>query len=278
MTFHGYAEPERVLVGAHELRDTAADGPFLRFGNERVTRAWLNLPKDRTFDFCEPAFVAGSDTETSWRLCDLHPDSHYDHEWAGGRGFTTGPHPTGYTITGLGVDIDAESGTLDPEASHLHRRDVPTPAGARATPGRTWPSTRRSRHQQVARPLRSGDWQRRAPSRPRTHLCGLLPNNANLGYFQTPNAGRRPGPGRRGRLDPRPSLRQPLRPSAGFRRRRLEPRRRGRQADPAQHLRLAQPAAGRAEPRSPRTRPGPGRQPGQGDECKRLKYRPGFPS
>ena len=39
-----------MLVGAHGLRDTAADGPFLRFGAERVTKVWLNLPKGRTYD------------------------------------------------------------------------------------------------------------------------------------------------------------------------------------------------------------------------------------
>ena len=117
MTFYGYAEPERVLVGAHGLRDTNDDGPILRFGTERVTKTWLNLPKDRTFDFCEPTFVAGSDTETSWRLCDLSTNKHYNHEWAGGRGFTTGPNPTGYTITSLGVDIDAEEGEINPQAA-----------------------------------------------------------------------------------------------------------------------------------------------------------------
>ena len=68
MTFHGYAELERTLVGAHGLRDTADDGPLLRFGTERVTKAWLKLPMGQTFDFCEPAFVAGSGTQRSWRL------------------------------------------------------------------------------------------------------------------------------------------------------------------------------------------------------------------
>ena len=73
MTFHGYAEPERTLVGAHGLRNTADDGPLLRFGTERVTKAWLKLPMGQTFDFCEPTFVAGSGTERSWRRCDLQP-------------------------------------------------------------------------------------------------------------------------------------------------------------------------------------------------------------
>ena len=63
MTFQGYAEPERVLVGAHGLRDTDDDGPLLRFGTERITKAWLKLPMGQTFDFCEPTFVAGSGTE-----------------------------------------------------------------------------------------------------------------------------------------------------------------------------------------------------------------------
>ena len=79
MVVDGYPVEERVLVGAHGLRDTAADGPFLRFGTERVTKVWLNLPKGRTYDGgatnasirldCEPRFVEGPDTETSWRLC-----------------------------------------------------------------------------------------------------------------------------------------------------------------------------------------------------------------
>ena len=38
MVVDGYPVEERVLVGAHGLRDTAADGPFLRFGTERVTK------------------------------------------------------------------------------------------------------------------------------------------------------------------------------------------------------------------------------------------------
>ena len=130
MTFHGYAEPERVLVGAHGLRNTDDDGPLLRFGTERVTKTWLNLPKDRTFDFCEPAFVAGSDTETSWRLCDLSTNKHYNHEWAGGRGFTTGPNPTGYTITSLGVDMDAEDGAISPQASIYNTNAFQTTGGS----------------------------------------------------------------------------------------------------------------------------------------------------
>ena len=130
MTFYGYAEPERVLVGAHGLRNTDDDGPLLRFGTERVTKTWLNLPKDRTFDFCEPAFVAGSDTETSWRLCDLSTNKHYNHEWAGGRGFTTGPNPTGYTITSLGVDMDAEDGAISPQASIYNTNAFQTTGGS----------------------------------------------------------------------------------------------------------------------------------------------------
>ena len=191
----GYPIEERVLVGAHGLRDTAADGPFLRFGTERVTKAWLNLPKDRTFDFCEPAFVAGSDTETSWRLCDLHEDSHYDHEWAGGRGFTTGPNPTGYTISGLGVDIDAQSGTLDPVAdiyaaeafsSRKGARDPQSPlasyqatAGIGGSPDRFAPRTAVSEKLHVE------------PGR--TYVAYF--QNAAAGYYQTPNSSRGEDPG-----------------------------------------------------------------------------------
>ena len=135
----GYPVEERVLVGAHGLRDTAADGPFLRFGTERVTKVWLKLPKGRTYDGgatnpssrldCDPQFMEGPDTETSWRLCSTN--RHYDHEWAGGRGFTTGPNPTGYTISGLGMDIDLESGTLDPVANIYAAEAFSSREGAR---------------------------------------------------------------------------------------------------------------------------------------------------
>ena len=188
MVVDGYPVEERVLVGAHGLRDTAADGPFLRFGTERITKVWLKLPMGQTFDFCEPAFVAGSGTERSWRLCDLHRDSHYDHEWAGGRGFTTGPNPTGYTISGLGVDIDAQSGTLDPVAdiyaaeafsSRKGARDPQSPlasyqatAGIGGSPDRFAPRTAVSEKLHVE------------PGR--TYVAYF--QNAAAGYYQTPNA------------------------------------------------------------------------------------------
>ena len=188
MVVNGYPVEERVLVGAHGLRDTAADGPFLRFGTERITKVWLKLPMGQTFDFCEPAFVAGSGTERSWRLCDLHRDSHYDHEWAGGRGFTTGPNPTGYTISGLGVDIDAQSGTLDPVAniyaaeafsSRKGARDPQSPlasyqatAGIGGSPDRFAPRTADSEEVHLA---------------PNTTYVAYFENDAT-GYFETPNA------------------------------------------------------------------------------------------
>ena len=191
----GYPVEERVLVGAHGLGDTAADGPFLRFGTERVTKVWLKLPMGQTFDFCEPAFVAGSGTERSWRLCDLHRDSHHDHEWAGGRGFTTGPNPTGYTISGLGVDIDAQSGTLDPVAdiyaaeafsSRKGARDPQSPlasyqatAGIGGSPDRFAPRTAVSEKLHVE------------PGR--TYVAYF--QNAAAGYYQTPNASRGEDPG-----------------------------------------------------------------------------------
>ena len=195
MVVDGYPVEERVLVGAHGLRDTAADGPFLRFGTERVTKVWLKLPMGQTFDFCEPAFVAGSGTERSWRLCDLHRDSHHDHEWAGGRGFTTGPNPTGYTISGLGVDIDAQSGTLDPVAdiyaaeafsSRKGARDPQSPlasyqatAGIGGSPDRFAPRTAVSEKLHVE------------PGR--TYVAYF--QNAAAGYYQTPNASRGEDPG-----------------------------------------------------------------------------------
>ena len=195
MVVDGYPVEERVLVGAHGLRDTATDGPFLRFGTERVTKGWLKLPKGRTYDGgatnpniridCEPQFVEGPDTETSWRLCSTN--KHYDHEWAGGRGFTTGPHPTGYTISGLGADIDAQSGTLDPVAdiyaaeafsSREGARDPQSPlasyqatAGIGGSPDRFAPRTGSERFQ----------------AEPGLTYVAYF-QNAAAGYYETPNA------------------------------------------------------------------------------------------
>ena len=191
----GYPIEERVLVGAHGLRDTAADGPFLRFGTERVTKAWLKLPMGQTFDFCEPAFVAGSGTERSWRLCDLSPSSHHDHEWAGGRGFTTGPNPTGYTISGLGVDIDAQSGTLDPVADIYAAEAFSSRKGARD------PQSPLASYQATAGIGGSPD--RFAPRTPVSEKLHVEPGrtyvayfqNAAAGYYQTPNASRGEDPG-----------------------------------------------------------------------------------
>ena len=206
MVVDGYPVEERVLVGAHGLRDTAAAGPFLRFGTERVTKVWLNLPKGRTYDGgatnpsilidCEPRFVEGPATETSWRLCSTN--RHYDHEWAGGRGFTTGPNPTGYTISGLGVDIDLESGTLDPVAnlyaaeafsSREGARDPQSPlasyqatAGIGGSPDRFAPRTAVSEELHVE------------PGR--TYVAYF--QNAAAGYYQTPNASRGEDPGAAG--------------------------------------------------------------------------------
>ena len=194
MTFHGYAEPERTLVGAHGLRNTADDGPLLRFGTERVTKAWLKLPMGQTFDFCEPTFVAGSGTERSWRLCDLHQDSHYDHKWAGGRGFTTGPNPTGYTITALGVDMDVEEGTLNPVAAIHSTSEFQT------TEGSLDPQSPLAKYQAQADIAGSpNSFAPRTGSEevhlaPNTTYVAYFENDAT-GYFETPNAraGQDPG-------------------------------------------------------------------------------------
>ena len=194
MTFHGYAEPERTLVGAHGLRNTADDGPLLRFGTERVTKAWLKLPMGQTFDFCEPTFVAGSGTERSWRLCDLHQDSHYDHEWAGGRGFTTGPNPTGYTITSLGVDMDVKSGTLNPQAA-IHNINA-----FQTADGSLDPQSPLAKYQTQADIAGSpNSFAPRIGSEevhlaPNTTYVAYFENDAT-GYFETPNAraGQDPG-------------------------------------------------------------------------------------
>ena len=187
MTFHGYAEPERTLVGAHRLRDTADDGPLLRFGTERITKAWLKLPMGQTFDFCEPTFVAGSGTERSWRRCDLSPSSHHDHEWAGGRGFTTGPNPTGYTITALGVDMDAEEGTINPQAA------IHSTSAFQTTEGALDPQSPLANYQAQANINGSPDlFAPRTGSEevhlaPNTTYVAYFQNDAT-GYFETPNA------------------------------------------------------------------------------------------
>ena len=187
MTFQGYAEPERVLVGAHGLRDTDDDGPLLRFGTERITKAWLKLPMGQTFDFCEPTFVAGSGTERSWRRCDLSPSSHHDHEWAGGRGFTTGPNPTGYTITSLGVDMDAQSGTINPVAT-IHRTSA-----FQTTEGSLDPQSPLAKYQAQADIAGSpNSFAPRTGSEevhlaPNTTYVAYFENDAT-GYFETPNA------------------------------------------------------------------------------------------
>ena len=194
MTFHGYAEPERTLVGAHGLRNTADDGPLLRFGTERVTKAWLKLPMGQTFDFCKPTFVAGSGTARSWRLCDLHQDSHYDHEWAGGREFTTGPNPTGYTITALGVDMDAEEGTINPVAT-IHRTSA-----FQTAEGSLDPQSPLANYQAQANIAGSpNSFAPRTGSEevhlaPNTTYVAYFENDAT-GYFETPNAraGQDPG-------------------------------------------------------------------------------------
>ena len=195
MVVDGYPVEERVLVGAHGLRDTAADGPFLRFGTERVTKGWLKLPKGRTYDGgatnpniridCEPQFVEGPDTETSWRLCSTN--KHYDHEWAGGRGFTTGPHPTGYTISGLGVDIDAQSGTLDPVA------DIYAAEAFRSREGALDPQSPLASYQATAGIGGSPDrfaprtGSERFQAEPGLTYVAYF-QNAAAGYYETPNA------------------------------------------------------------------------------------------
>ena len=187
MTFHGYAEPEHTLVGAHGLRNTADDGPLLRFGTERVTKAWLKLPMGQTFDFCEPTFMAGSGTERSWRRCDLSPSSHHDHEWAGGRGFTTGPNPTGYTINSLGIDMDAQSGTINPVAT-IHRTSA-----FQTTEGSLDPQSPLAKYQ--AQADIAGSPNSFAPKTgseevhlaPNTTYVAYFENDAT-GYFETPNA------------------------------------------------------------------------------------------
>ena len=112
-----------------------------------------------------------------------------------GAGFTTGPHPTGYTISGLGVDIDAQSGTLDPVAdiyaaeafsSREGARDPQSPlasyqatAGIGGSPDRFAPRTAVSEELHVE------------PGR--TYVAYF--QNAANGYYETPNASPGEDPG-----------------------------------------------------------------------------------
>ena len=115
-----------------------------------------------------------------------------------GRGFTTGPNPTGYTVSGLGVDIDAQSGTLDPVAdiyaaeafsSREGARDPQSPlasyqatAGIAGSPDRFAPRTAVSEELHV--------------DPERTYVAYF--QNAAAGYYQTPNASRGEDPGAAG--------------------------------------------------------------------------------
>ena len=195
MVVDGYPVEERVLVGAHGLRDTAADGPFLRFGTERVTKVWLKLPYGPNLRLLRASLRGGQRYRKIVAAVRPPPNSHHDHEWAGGRGFTTGPNPTGYTISGLGVDIDAQSGTLDPVAnlyaaeafsSRQGARDPQSPlasyqatAGIGGSPDRFAPRTAVSEKLHVE------------PGR--TYVAYF--QNAAAGYYQTPNASRGEDPG-----------------------------------------------------------------------------------
>ena len=199
----GYPVEERVLVGAHGLRDTAADGPFLRFGAERVTKVWLKLPKGRTYDGgatnpniridCEPQFVAGPNTETSWRLCSTN--KHYDHEWAGGRGFTHRPPPDRlHDLRPRGGHRPRER-DVGPGGEPLRRRRVPHPCGRARPPVAPGQLPGDRGHRRFARPVRCEGRQPTPPCRPGAHLRGLLPKRRQR---LLPDAQRQPrrGPGR----------------------------------------------------------------------------------
>ena len=144
MTFHGYAEPERTLVGAHGLRNTADDGPLLRFGTERVTKAWLKLPMGQTFDFCEPTFVAGSGTERSWRRCDLQPET-VTTTTNGLEDVGSPPDPTRRVTQSpaWAWTWTPKAGRLNPVATIHNVRAHSRPPMARSTLSRPWPTTRR---------------------------------------------------------------------------------------------------------------------------------------
>ena len=142
---------------------------------------------------CEPQFVEGPDTETSWRLCSTN--KHYDHEWAGGRGFTTGPHPTGYTISGLGVDIDVESGTLDPVANLYAADAFRTREGARdpQSPLASYQATAGIGGSPDRFAARTAGSQRLHVDPERTYVAYF--QNAANGYYETPNASPGEDPG-----------------------------------------------------------------------------------
>ena len=131
--------------------------------------------------------MAGSGTERSWRRCDLSPSSHHDHEWAGGRGFTTGPNPTGYTITSLGVDMDAEEGTIKPQAA------IHSTSAFQTTESSLDPQSPLANYQAQADIAGSpNSFAPRTGSEevhlaPNTTYVAYFENDAT-GYFETPNA------------------------------------------------------------------------------------------
>ena len=107
---------------------------------------------------------------------------------AGGRGFTTGPNPTGYTITSLGVDMDAEEGTIKPQAA------IHSTSAFQTTEGSLDPQSPLASYQ--AQADIAGSPNRFAPRTgseevhlaPNTTYVAYFENDAT-GYFETPNAG-----------------------------------------------------------------------------------------
>ena len=111
----GYRVHPRTLISAQDQIASNSTDPVLSpidrgpIGRQQVTKSLLFLPKGRTFDFCTPEFVEWEDSETSARLCTMGSDAHYDYSWTAGHPFLTGSNPSGYTLTGVGIDILKQS-------------------------------------------------------------------------------------------------------------------------------------------------------------------------
>ena len=206
----GYMVDETPLLSAHELGESDAD-MFLRIGMETIDRHWLFLPEGRRYDgrassdseptdlVCDPAFVADSRTQTeinsntavknSWRLCTLETAFHVQKDWSGGRAFTTGGNPTGYTVTAVGIDVDHKSGDITPTAEIYAALVDPWPparTGSRLAQYRATVGTATAGTIDRFDPVVAGT---RLELDPGTSYVARFTNGSASGRCQTPNAG-----------------------------------------------------------------------------------------
>ena len=206
----GYKVDETPLLSAHELGESDPD-MFLRIGKETINRHWLHLPEGRRYDgrasvdseptdlVCDPAFVADSRTQTeinsntavknSWRLCTLETAFHIEKDWNGGRAFTTGGNPSGYTVTAVGIDVDQKSGTITPTAEVYAAQADPWPpvrTGSRLAQYRATVGTATAGTIDRFDPVVAGT---RLQLDPGTEYIARFTNGSASGRYQTPNAG-----------------------------------------------------------------------------------------